>query len=282
MDHSPGGHPLTAPSPALIPDGLDGTLVLVRHGESTFIVEGRFQGQADSPLSPTGLRQAALVAQRLAHPHRAPVLPVPAGRLVELVHSPLARTTQTANAIADAMRTTAERAPIVRAEPGFLEIGQGAWEGLLASDIAERFSTELAAWRRRPLETWAPGGESLPGVADRVRPALTRLLAGLADGRPAGTLDRAQVAGYREPVPDHPWSIVVAHDGVFKVTLLTLFGLPLDRFWMWSSDLCGITIVEFRAGRPVLRAHNLTAHLAGLLDDAAAAELEDRSRSGAL
>jgi broad specificity phosphatase PhoE len=75
---------------------------------------------------------------------------------------------------------------------------------------------------------------------------------------------------------------VVGHDGVFKVTLLTLFDLALDRFWMWSMDLCGITIVELRAGRPVLRAHNLTAHLAGVEDQRAGEKQEDRSRSGAL
>ena len=84
------------------------------------------------------------------------------------------------------------------------------------------------------------------------------------------------------PSPDHPWSIVVGHDGVFKVALLTLFDLPLDRFWMWSMDLCGITVIEFRAGRPVLRAHNLTAHLAALTDEKALADLEERTRSGAL
>ncbi len=115
-----------------------------------------------------------------------------------------------------------------------------------------------------------------------MRPALRSALRRLAEGRPAGTLDRSQVASFRDPPPDHPWSIVVAHDGVFKIALLTLFDLPLDRFWMWSMDLCGITVVELRAGRPVLRAHNLTAHLAGLLDDAAQAELEQRSRTGAL
>ena len=36
---------------------------------------------------------------------------------------------------------------------------------------------------------------------------------------------------------------------------------------MWSMDLCGISVVEFRAGRPVLRAHNLTAHLAAARHD---------------
>ena len=57
---------------------------------------------------------------------------------------------------------------------------------------------------------------------------------------------------------------------------------------MWSMDLCAITVVEFRAGRPVLRAHNLTAHLAPLdvptVDGQARRdEAEARSRgSGAL
>jgi broad specificity phosphatase PhoE len=111
---------------------------------------------------------------------------------------------------------------------------------------------------------------------------LSGVLARLADGGTPGTLDRPQVAGYRDAGFDQPWSIVVGHDGVFKVTLLTLFDVPLDRFWMWSMDLCGISVIEFRAGRPVLRAHNLTAHLAGLLDDKAQEEIEERSRSGAL
>jgi probable phosphoglycerate mutase len=267
----PGEH--VAP---LIPDRLDGTLVLVRHGESEYIVEGRFQGQAETPLSPSGLRQAALVAERLAHPHDPPALPVPMGPLREIVHSPLRRTTQTADAIV----TTIEGAPGARPEPGFLEIGQGEWEGLHRDDIDGRYADVLAAWR--PTETWAPGGESLAQVQARVRPAMTGVLATLAVGGVPGTLDRSQVAGYGDAVETHPWSIVVGHDGVFKVALLTLFDLPLERFWMWAMDLAAITVIEFRAGRPVLRAHNLTDHLAALLDEAAQEAQERRSRSGAL
>jgi probable phosphoglycerate mutase len=270
----PPGEPV-AP---LIPDLLDATLVLVRHGESQYIVEGRFQGQAETPLSPSGLRQAALVAERLAHPHDPPALPIPMGPLREIVHSPLRRTTQTADAIA----TTIEAAPGARPEPGFLEIGQGAWEGLHRDEIDARYADVLAAWRRRPTETWAPGGESLVQVQARVRPALTGTLAALAEGGVPGTLDRSQVAGYGDAVATHPWSIVVGHDGVFKVALLTLFDLPLERFWMWAMDLAAITVVEFRGGRPVLRAHNLTDHLAALLDEAAQEAQERRSRSGAL
>jgi broad specificity phosphatase PhoE len=111
---------------------------------------------------------------------------------------------------------------------------------------------------------------------------LTDVLGELARAGAPGTVMAPQVGGYHDAPTTHPWSILVAHDGVFKVVLLTLFDLPLERFWMWSSDLCGISIVEFRAGRPVVRAMNLTEHLAGLLDEAAQEETEERARSGAL
>jgi phosphoserine phosphatase len=295
VDHPARGRTLTAHDDAtptdagvgdgsVVPDGLDATLVLVRHGESTFIAEGRFQGSADSPLTAIGRRQAALVADRLASPRLPPILPLPAGQPVEIVHSPLGRTTETAAAIESAMRANGWAVPR-RPDDGFPEIDQGAWQGLHRDEIGARYASELAAWRRTPLVAWAPGGESLPEVQARVRPALTTILATLGAGRPPGTLDRSQVAGYGEPPAAHPWSIVVGHDGVFKIALLTLFGLSLERFWMWSMDLCAITIVEFRAGRTVLRAHNLTAHLGALDEDSAAAARAtagaERERSGA-
>lgn len=289
MDDPAGEGPLSdAARPSgdgrLIPDGLDATLVLVRHGESEFIVEHRFQGRAETPLSQIGVRQAELTANRLARPHAAPSLPVPAGPPLQIVHSPLGRARQTAEAAAAAMSGELGfgRPIAIRPEPGFTEIGQGEWEGLAQAEIQQRWGDALATWRRRPLEAWAPGGEALPEVAARLRPGLAAVLEELAGVGVASTLDRPQVAGYREPSPEQPWSIVVGHDGIFKVLLLTLFDLPLERFWMWSFDLCGIAVVEFRAGRPVVRAMNLTEHLAPLLDRAAKAATEERQRSGAL
>ena len=289
MDHPARRRPLTgaghAVASSLVPDGLDATLVLVRHGESEYIVQGRFQGQADSPLTARGRRQAALVAERLAGPHDPPALPIPLGRPLELVHSPLGRTRETAEAIAGAMvgRGLLDAdATLLRADDGFMEIGQGEWEGLHRDEIAARYPEEIATWRRRPVERWANGGESLVQVAARTRPALARLLGALAAAGTPGTRDRDQVAGYGEASATHPWSLLIGHDGVFKVTLLTLFDLPLERFWMWTMDLCAITVIDFRAGQPVVRAHNLTGHLASLLDEEAVEAQAARSRSGAL
>ena len=106
------------------------------------------------------------------------------------------------------------------------------------------------------------------------------MLGGLSSADP--TTPAEPVAGYAGARATGPWSVLVAHDGVFKVLLLTLFDLPLDRFWMWSFDLCGISVVDLRAGRPVLRAHNLTEHLAPLQDAAALAERRARESTGAL
>ena len=165
-----------------------------------------------------------------------------------------------------------------------MEIGQGEWEGVTHDEIMRRWPAELSAWRRRPQETWAPGGESIAQVQARVRPALAGVLERLGRDYPRGSLDRPQVGGYPGvgPGAGQPWSILVGHDGVFKIVLLSLFDLPLDRFWMFTFALCGITVVEFRGGRAVLRAHNLTEHLASLLDERAQEDAERRARSGAL
>jgi len=279
----------------LIPDGLDATLVLLRHGESEWIREGRFQGQAETPLSELGLRQAALAGERLARPHASPAMPVPGGLPREIAHSPLARTTSTAQAVADAIaRVTAMPgaassgllgpSPAMRPEPGILELAQGDWEGVTTDEIQRRWPAEIGAWRRNPVDHWAPGGESLAQVRARVRPALVRILEVLGRDYPRGTLDRPQVGGYHGvgQAHDQPWSILVGHDGVFKVVMLTLFDLPLTHFWSFSMGLTGITVVELRGGRPVLRAHNWTGHLAPIEDEQAIEAAERRARSGAL
>lgn len=210
-----------------------------------------------------------------------------------IVHSPLARAAQTAAAVADASADPEAfgARPILRPDDGFVEIGQGEWEGRLATEIADRWADVLAGWRRDPLTAHAPGGEALSDVQARVRPAIERLLEtlrveGAADAKPPGGAPGgtggSPVPGYDAPAAELPWSVLVGHDGVFKVTLLTLLGLPLDAFWAFPFALCGISVVELRGGRVTLRAHNLTEHLAPLLEERSRAASEARERTGAL
>ncbi len=291
-------------APLAVPPDLAASLVLLRHGQSVWLAEGRFQGQADTPLSPLGERQAALAGVRLADPAAAPRLPVPPGDPIAIIHSPLARTTQTAAAVAAAIVARGRPAPPLIPEPGLREIAQGAWEGLHQRDVEARWPAEIAGWRRDPVRTFAPGGESLIEVDRRVRAALAGVIDGLARASglssasgvgPASTTVPA--AALASPAPaagsfydPHagPWTLLVGHDGAFKIALLALLGLPLDRFWTFTQTTTGIAVLDIRNGRTVLRAWNRTEHLAPLEMEAGEAErrAEDeavaRSRSGAL
>ena len=274
------------PTPPIIPEGLDAVVAFVRHGESEWVAQNRFQGQGDSPLSDLGRRQALLTARRIARRARRPPLPLPAGPPRSIVHSPLARAAETAALIGRAVSSgrggDAVEAPVpLVPEQGLLEIGQGDWEGLPSAEVIARWGELLEAWRRDPLVAWAPGGESIVDVDSRVRVALRRLLEGLAAEDREPITGRSQVLGYGDIPGDEPWSIVVGHDGVFKVALLALLDYPLARFWTMPFALCGITVVEIRGGRPRLRLHNATDHLSGVDGEGAAREAE-RRQSGAL
>jgi probable phosphoglycerate mutase len=255
--------PARAGSP-LIPARLGATLVLVRHGQSTFVAEGRFQGRLDPPLSATGERQAALAAAWLGQRDGPPGLGLSSPPR-EIVSSPLVRAARSAALIAGAFGAGSREVgpPVVRADSSLVEISQGEWEGLTHDEVAARWGERLAAWRRTPTRAWAPGGERLRDADRRVRGALPALLGPLDV-----LVDPAREAGQLRPAAGVEagaavrWSIVVAHDGVLRILLLALLGLPLARFWAFPFALGGATVADLADGRASLRAHNLTAHLA--------------------
>jgi probable phosphoglycerate mutase len=244
-----------------IPDGLDAILVLLRHGQTQFIVEKRFQGAMEAPLTALGERQARLAGRRLAAPHAHPQLPIPDSSPFAIVHSPLGRARRTAELAVEEMTAAGRATPPLRQDAGFSEIGQGPWEGLTDKEITSRFGDALGNWRRWPTRFHADGGENLDQVAGRVETALSRLLSEMADGSVPGTMDRHQVLGYGNAGPERRWSLIVAHGGVFKVAACALLGLPLEHFWNFDFGLGAISVVEIRAGRAVMLALNLDAHL---------------------
>jgi broad specificity phosphatase PhoE len=107
----------------------------------------------------------------------------------------------------------------------------------------------------------------------------------MAVGTPPGTMDRHQVLGYGNDGPERRWSLVVAHGGVFKVVVCALLGLDGEHFWNFDFGLGAITVIEIRAGRAVLLALNLDAHLGGASvrsDTDSAEDASTRNASGAL
>lgn len=294
---------LPSAEPLALPADLVATLVLVRHGESTFVAEGRFQGRQDPPLSDLGIRQAALVAKRLAHRNERTPLPIPEGPPVTIWHSPLRRAAETARSI----REEQPGAVTVQGDDRLTEIAQGEWEGELLTEVRSRWPTELAAWRRTPHLSHAPGGESLRQAADRVDAALERVVAALPRLTPTGYV-YDPVPGYvpsptessaGEPIAirkegshverampssggAEPWAVVVAHDGIFRLTLMSVLGIGIDRFWSLPFVLTGITVVTLHEGVAALRAHNLSDHLEPLAIEERAAQESRGERRGAL
>ena len=266
----------------LIPAGLDAVLVLLRHGQTQFIVENRFQGVMEAPLTALGERQATLAGRRLAAPAADPPIPVPDATPFSIVHSQLGRARRSAELASAQIELAGRAIPPLRSDTGFSEIAQGDWEGLTDKQITARFGDSLAGWRRWPTRYHAPGGESLDEVMARVQASLTVLLADLKEGAAAGTHDRNQVLGYGDKAPDRRrWSLIVGHGGVFRVAACALLGLPLEHFWNFDFGLGAISVVEIRAGRAVLRALNLDSHL-GAEAEPPVDETTKRSESGAL
>jgi len=255
----------------LIPSGLDAVLVLLRHGETEFIVQRRFQGQMEAPLSPRGEQQARLAGARLADPGGDQPLPIPDTPPCLFVSSPLERARRSAELVAAAFEAAGRPIPPLRSEAGLSEIAQGEWEGLRDEEISARFGDSLACWRRWPERFHAPGGESLEQVRRRVEESLGRLLGEMAAGAAPGTMDRHQVLGYADDVKSEPrWGLVVAHGGIFRVVVCCLLGLPAHHFWNFDFGLGAITVIEIRAGRAVIRALNLEGHLGPTATDIAA------------
>lgn len=277
----PGDLPASGSVP-LIPAGLDAVLVLLRHGETEFIVTKQFQGQLEAPLTAAGECQVTLAGRRLAAPTAAPAIPVPDSAPYSIFHSPLGRARRSAELAAAQIAAAGRATPPLQPEPGFLEIGQGGWEGLRDDEIVAQFGDSLAGWRRWPERVHAPGGETLADVRARAERGLSRVLQDLARGGARGTHDRHQVLGYEGHARDERrWSLIVGHGGVFRVVMCALLGLSPDHFWNFDFGLGSITVVEIRAGRAVLRAMNLDAHL-GAASAAAEAESRERDARGAL
>jgi probable phosphoglycerate mutase len=139
-------------------------LLLLRHGQSEWNALGRWQGQADPPLSPLGEEQARDAARRLA-----------ALGFTAVVSSDLSRARQTAAILAGSLGLPVDLDPDLR------EIDVGDWEGLTRAEIEASWPGALADWSAGRSD--APlGGESRFHLVARARAALARAAAAAAPG----------------------------------------------------------------------------------------------------
>ena len=203
------------------------TILLVRHGQTEMSVERRYSGRGDVPLTELGEQQARAVAKRLAADG------VGAGA-VPIISSPLTRTRQTAEAIAEAAGGE------VRFHDGLLETDFGAWEGLTFLEAAEQYPDLHRKWLGDPAAE-PPGGESLEAVFERTRAACDELV--------------ERFAGQTV--------VVVSHVTPIKGVLRLGLGVDASVFYRLHLDLASLSIVEFYPdGLASVRLVNDTSHLA--------------------
>src|SRR5262245_29729790 len=200
-------------------------LLLVRHAETDWNRERRYQGWTDTPLSEGGHAQAALAGRLLA-----------SERLGAVWSSPLRRARDTAAAIAKAHGLT------VRESPAFREMGFGEWEGLTVAEVGSRFPEVARVWRETPHLAVFDGAERLEEVRRRA-------LAGLAELRQAHDAETV---------------CLVTHGVTARVLILEALGLGLDRLWTFHMSHTGISELEFRDDWTALHRMNTLAHLEGV------------------
>jgi probable phosphoglycerate mutase len=131
-------------------------ILLVRHGETTWNAEKRWQGWADSPLSELGMRQAVMAAEAV-------------GAVDAIVASDLSRAAETARVISELTGI----GPVLT-DPDLRERDVGEWSGLTRDEIEARYPGAYAAWREDPNRP-PPGGETNDVILVRLEAALGRI-----------------------------------------------------------------------------------------------------------
>jgi probable phosphoglycerate mutase len=215
-------------------------LLLVRHGETEWNRQSRFQGQIDVPLNDNGRVQAQKASEFLKD------VPIDFA-----VTSPMLRPKETAEIILKAHPDVE-----LQLHDGMKEISHGLWEGKFESEIEGEFPGLLQQWKDTPEIVQMPEGENLQQVWDRAIDAWNSIV----KSAPAGTT-----------------GLVVGHDAINKAILCHLFNLGPEHFWNFKQGNGAVTVIDYPKGAdgpPVLQAMNITTHLSGgVLDKTAAGAL---------
>lgn len=186
-------------------------VLLARHGETVFNVEGRWQGQADSPLTDRGRAQARELARALVDEPIAAVY-----------SSDLGRAYLTASEVA------APHALPVRSDVRLREIQTGEWTGKNREQIDAEYPDGLRAWATTPNDYQIPDGESLGDAQGRA-------LAFFAE---------------RMPEHVGQTIVVISHGAVGQTILVAAMGLGVDALWLKQRvDNCQISRLEWTPDR---------------------------------
>jgi len=197
-------------------------VILVRHGQTLWNLEMKYQGHCDVALTEKGVAQAMLAAKRLA------------GEDVCAVYaSDLSRAFKTAECIAEE-----HKLPVI-AIPELREINFGEWEGLTFEGINSQKAVSTSTLFTHPDEFVIPGGETFRAVKERATRALAKLIA----KHPNQTI------------------VVVSHGGTIRTVLCAVLNIHLNHLWNIKQDNTAINILEYYDERVMVSLVNDVHHL---------------------
>ncbi len=204
-------------------------LFLIRHGQTRWNEEGRYQGDHDIELNQVGIKQAKLAAKYLSRVEFA-----------NIYSSPLKRTLFTAENI------RGRRDLDIEVRDDLKEMSFGEWEGLKFHEINEKYHKDYQNWLEDPYNNRPTGGENFKETTERTTTEINRIVSENIDG--------TSVA-------------VVAHGGVILSLLVYWLQIPLARWKSIIQRQGAINIAVIDKGYPYISAINYTGHLKPVYDD---------------
>ena len=202
-----------------------GRFLIVRHGETSWNVEGRIQGHSDVRLSDHGEMQARALARRLAD------APIDAAYSSDLV-----RAAETARIILEGRDVALAQTELLR------ERYYGVFEGLTVEQRRDKYPGMFKASLVKDLDFAPTGGESARETLKR----MTSIIGELKDRHLQETV------------------LVVGHGGSLRSAVMALLELPPESTWKFVMANCSLTIIDTYHDNAVLRLYNDTSHLAAV------------------
>lgn len=197
---------------------------LVRHGETDWNLEKRYQGSSDIPLNETGHKQAATLYEGLSQMSFDAVYASDLGRVRETV----------ANALGS------DEGVIFDAR--LRELSFGKFEGLTLEEIKEQYPDEFAAWDVSTFDNAPHGGENMNQISTRIKEAFDEIVAN-HEGQSV---------------------LIFAHGGVFGILMSMLLSCDIGKWWQFHFTNCSLSHLEKTSRGYVLHKLSDTTHMGEL------------------
>lgn len=227
---------LTFEPPPALDHGSRTRVLIVRHAQSTFNMQQRYQGRSDEPvLTDRGIATAIQTGRGLANEH-----------IDAVVSSPLRRALQTSEIIAATICEHGRDKLCLSTSDDLMEIDLPQWQGLGLKAVSKQFPDDYRMWTNQPHEfrmssksriSFFPVQELFSQVRRFWRDFLVRR--------------RGQTV------------VLVTHGGTARALISTAVDVTPEHFHSLQHSNCGISVLEFAlsARTAEIEALNLTSHL---------------------